>query len=170
MTFLLPPDIKGLICFSSDYYFFLFLLLLLDRYFIHKIILVSILTGSSYCIWEKNVSGVLLGSISGPLLFNMFLCHLFKDIIEEIFTWFSQNEIKANLGKCYMLLSTIELINFQVSETVVHNSQSKNLLRVTFDKKLKFEKHINTICQIDNRKLITLLIIAPYIELTKGAL
>ena len=76
-----------------------------------------------------------------------------KDITEKLFTWFSQNEMKANLGKCHMLLSSTESLNFQISETVIHNSQSKKLLGVTFDNKLKFEKHIIRICQKANRKL-----------------
>ena len=75
-----------------------------------------------------------------------------KDIIEKLFTWFSQNEMKANLGKCHMLLSFTESLNFQISETVIHNSQTKKLLGVTFDNKSKFEKHINTICQKANKK------------------
>ena len=66
-----------------------------------------------------------------------------RDITEKLFTWFSQNEMKTNLGKCHMLLSSRELLNFQISETIIHNSQSKKLLGVTFDNKLKFEKHIN---------------------------
>ena len=74
-----------------------------------------------------------------------------KDIIEKLFTWFSQNEMKANLGKCHMLLSFTESLNFQISETVIHNSQTKKLLGVTFDNKSKFEKHINTICQKANK-------------------
>ena len=52
-----------------------------------------------------------------------------------------------------MLLSSTESLNFQIPETVTQNSQSKKLLGVTFDNKLKFEKHINTICQKANRKL-----------------
>ena len=31
-----------------------------------------------------------------------------RDITEKLFTWFSQNEMKANLGKCHMLLSSTE--------------------------------------------------------------
>ena len=31
-----------------------------------------------------------------------------KDITEKLFTWFSQNEMKANLGKCHMFLSSTE--------------------------------------------------------------
>ena len=38
---------------------------------------------------------------------------------------------------------------------------------MTFDNKLKFEKHINTICQKANRKLNALARITPYMELTK---
>ena len=90
-----------------------------------------------------------------------------RDITEKLFTWFSQNEMKANLGKCHMLLSSTESLNLQIPETVVHNSQSKKLLGVTFDNKLKFEKQINTICQKANRKLNALARITPYMELIK---
>ena len=38
---------------------------------------------------------------------------------------------------------------------------------MTFDNKLKSEKHINTICQKANRKLNALARITPYMELTK---
>lgn len=50
-----------------------------------------------------------------------------KDISEKLFDWFFQSEIKAN----HMLLSTPELLNFQISEAV-HNLQWKKVLRVTF--------------------------------------
>ena len=74
-----------------------------------------------------------------------------KDITEKLFTWFSQTEMKTNLGKCHMPLSSTESLNFQISKTEIHNSQWKKLLGVTLDNKLKFEKHINTICQKANR-------------------
>ena len=90
-----------------------------------------------------------------------------KDITEKLFTWFPQNEMKANLGKCHMLSSSTESLKFEISETVIHNSQSKKLLGVTFDNKLKFEKHIKTICQKANSKLNALARIAFYMELTK---
>ena len=46
----------------------------------------------------------------------------FKDITEKLFIWFSQKDMKANLGKCYMILRTNKLLNFQISETVIKNS------------------------------------------------
>ena len=70
--------------------------------------------------------------------------------------------MKANLNKCHLLFSVTDSLNFEISETVIRNSNSKKLLGVTFDNKLKFEKHIITICQTANRKLNAL-----YMELGK---
>ena len=61
--------------------------------------------------------------------------------------------MKANLNKCRLLLSTTDAFVSEISETVICNSNSKKILGVTFDNKLKFEKHIITICQRANRKL-----------------
>ena len=72
--------------------------------------------------------------------------------------------MKANLSKCNLLLSITDAFNFEISETVIRNSISKKLLGVTFDNKLKFEKHVITICPIANRKLARL---TPYMELKK---
>ena len=73
--------------------------------------------------------------------------------------------MKANLNKCHLLLSTTDA-NFEISETVFCNSNSKKLLGVTFDNKLNFEKHIITICQRANRKLNALARLT-YMELGK---
>ena len=70
--------------------------------------------------------------------------------------------MKANLDKCHLLLSTTEAFNFQISETVIHNSHSRKLLGVTFDNKLKFEKHITIICQKANLARVT-----SYMDLQK---
>ena len=69
-----------------------------------------------------------------------------RTIAEKLFTPFAQNEMKGNLDKC-------EAINFQISEILTHKSYSRKLLGVAFDNKLKFEKHITTICQKAYRKL-----------------
>ena len=90
-----------------------------------------------------------------------------KAITQKLFTWFAQNEMKANLNKCHLLLSTTDAFNFEISETVIRNSNSKKLLGVTFDNKLKFEKHIITICQRANRKLNALARLTLYMELGK---
>ena len=75
--------------------------------------------------------------------------------------------MKANLNKCNLLLSNTDALNVEISETVIRKSNSKKLLGVTFDNKLKFEKHIITICQRANRKLNALARLTPYVELGK---
>ena len=49
-----------------------------------------------------------------------------KAITQKLFTWFSQNKMKVNLNKCHLLLSTTDTFNFEISETVIHNSNSKS--------------------------------------------
>ena len=45
-----------------------------------------------------------------------------KEITQKLFNWFTQSEMKANLRKCYILLSTTESFNFKISETVICNT------------------------------------------------
>ena len=90
-----------------------------------------------------------------------------KAITQKVFIWFAQNEMKANLNKCHLLLSITDAFSFEISETVICNSNSEKLLGVTFDNKLKFEKYIITICQRANRKLNALARLTPYMELKK---
>ena len=65
------------------------------------------------------------------------------------------------------LLSTTEAFNFQISETVIHNSHSRKLLGVTLNNKLKFEKHITTICGKAQGKLNALARVTSYMDLRK---
>ena len=73
--------------------------------------------------------------------------------------------MNSNLSKCYMLLNTTGVFNFQKSETVIRNSHSKNLSGTVFHNKLRFEKHINTICQGSNKNMNSLATLIPYMDL-----
>lgn len=77
--------------------------------------------------------------------------------------------MKANLNTCHILLSTTEVSNLEISETVIvrRNSNSKKLFGVTFDNKLEFPKHINNIYQRANRKLNSLAGMTANMELGK---
>ena len=73
--------------------------------------------------------------------------------------------MKANHGKCHLLLSTQEDGNIQLPNTTINCSRSQKLLGVAFDNKLKFDKLIENICQKKNRKLNALVKVTNYMEL-----
>ena len=75
--------------------------------------------------------------------------------------------MKANHGKCHLLLSTQEDANIQISNTTINRSKSQKLLGIVFDNKLKFDKHFENICPKGNRKLNALARVANYMELPK---
>ena len=61
--------------------------------------------------------------------------------------WFLNNEIKLNTGKCHLLLNSQEPNTLKIGDLHICNSLSEKLLDITFDFKLKFNKHIENICQ-----------------------
>ena len=75
--------------------------------------------------------------------------------------------MKANHGKHHLLLHTKEDANIQISYTTINCSRSQKLLGIVFDNKLKFDKHIENICQKANRKLNALARVINYMELPK---
>ena len=73
--------------------------------------------------------------------------------------------MKANYGKCHLLLSTQENANIQISNTTINCSRSQKLLSIVFVNKLKFHRHIENIYQKPNRKLNALARMTNYMEL-----
>ena len=89
------------------------------------------------------------------------------NITRKLFTWFANNQMKANHGKCHLLLSTQEDANIQIENSIINCARSQKLLGVVLDNKLKFDKHIENICQKANRKLNALARVTNYMELPK---
>ena len=75
--------------------------------------------------------------------------------------------MKVNTNKYNLLLSSQELNTLKIGDLHINNSLSKKLLGITFDCKLKFNKHIEDICQKASKKLNALARLAPYMETTK---
>ena len=88
-------------------------------------------------------------------------------ITQRLFTWFANNQIKANLEKSHLLCSTLEDANIQISNATINCLRSQKLLDIVYDNKLKFDKHIENICQKANRKLNTLARVTNYMKLPK---
>ena len=75
--------------------------------------------------------------------------------------------MKANHDKCHILLNTQERLNIQIANFTAKFSKAKKLLGIILDKNLKFDMHVESICQKANKKLNALARIANYMELPK---
>ena len=74
-------------------------------------------------------------------------------IAKKFFNWCRNNHMKANPGKCHVILSSDTQREIRFVNTSITSSLSEKLLGITLDSELKFEEHINKICNIVNKKL-----------------
>ena len=88
-------------------------------------------------------------------------------ITQKLYTWFANNQMKVNHDKCHLILSTQKEANIQFANTATKCSKSKRLLGIVLDNKLKFEKHVESICPKAGKKLNTLARVTSYMELPK---
>ena len=90
-----------------------------------------------------------------------------EEIGERLVNWFSNNEIKLNTDKCHLLLNIQGSNALKIGDLHINNSLVRKLLGITFDCKLKFNKHTEDICQKASQKISVLARLAPYMRLTK---
>ena len=64
-------------------------------------------------------------------------------------------------------MSSHEDTNIQIANVTIKSSTSKKLLGVTIENKLKFDKHVENICQKASRKLNDLARLVNYMDLPK---
>ena len=69
-----------------------------------------------------------------------------EELGESLVNWFTNNEMKRNTDKCHLLLNSQEPNAFEIDDLHINNSLSEELLGITLDCKLKFNKHIEDIC------------------------
>ena len=87
-----------------------------------------------------------------------------------LLTWFKNNGMKANGDKCHLLLSLSNNLEANIGRAIVKSSDNEKLLGVTIDNKLKFEKHVNNICDKASQKLNALARVSSYMDLHKRRL
>ena len=85
--------------------------------------------------------------------------------MESLVNWFLNNKMKLNTDKCHLLLNSQEPNTLKISDLHINNSLSEKLLGITFECKLKFNKHIEDVCQKASQKINARL--AQYIGTTK---
>ena len=90
-----------------------------------------------------------------------------EEIGEKLVNWFSNNEMKLNTDKCHLLLNSQEPNTLKIGDLLINNSLSEKQLGITFDCKLKFNKHIKNICQKASQKLNAPARLVPYMGSTK---
>ena len=75
-----------------------------------------------------------------------------QGISGKVFNWFGNNHMKANPGKCHLLLSTKSPEVLSIDGTQVTSCTSETLLGITIDSHLNFENHLSAICNKVSRK------------------
>ena len=85
----------------------------------------------------------------------------------KIFTWFNNNNFKANATKCHFLLSPHQSATINIDGSIIKSSNFQKLLGVTIDSNFTFEQHINSLCRKSSQKLHALSRIAQYLSQNK---
>ena len=75
--------------------------------------------------------------------------------------------MKANPEKSHVILSSNTQREIRFANASIASSPSEKLLGITLDSELKFEEHINKICNIVNKKLNPLHRIGNHMSLDK---
>ena len=75
--------------------------------------------------------------------------------------------MKANPEKCHVILRLNTQREIRFANASIASSPSEKSLEITLNLELKFEKHINKICNIVNKKLNALRRIASHMSLDK---
>ena len=75
--------------------------------------------------------------------------------------------MKANPEKFHVILSSNTQREIRFANASIASSPSEKLLGITLDSELKFEEHINKICNIVNKKLNALHRIGSHMSLDK---
>ena len=100
----------------------------------------------------------------------------FDSLIENVendasilITWFRDNYLKMNEGKCHLLITNQEekRVSAIIGKETIENSKSVKLLGITIDNKLSFDTHVSTICKKVNLKLHALARISNLMSTSK---
>ena len=76
-----------------------------------------------------------------------------KEIGENLLNRLSSKKIKLNADKCHLLLNSQEPNTLKIGDLHINNFLSEKLQSITFDFKIKFNKHIEYICQKASQKI-----------------
>ena len=84
-----------------------------------------------------------------------------------LFKWFSDNQMKANISKCHLLVNKKDEVVINLAETESKNSEYEKLLGIKIDTKLNFNEHLNNIISKASHKVNAFSRVARYMSLSK---
>ena len=67
--------------------------------------------------------------------------------INKLFRWFSDNFLKANPGKCHLLINTDENVALKIKNETITNNSNEKLLGILFSNKFDFDEHVTSLCR-----------------------
>ena len=105
-----------------------------------------------------------------PYLVGITTAEVLKNLVlpKKLFSWFANNQTKANDGKCYLILSfSEEDAAVQIDESSIKCLKVTKLIGILIDYWLKCDTHVENVCKKDHRRLIALTGITIYLELLK---
>ena len=74
-------------------------------------------------------------------------------ISNKCFHWFPYNHLKANPGKCHLLLSSKTPTYVSIVDASLKTSTKETLLGIFIDSKLSFDQQVSSICGKASKKL-----------------
>ena len=72
-------------------------------------------------------------------------------ITKKMFDWCRNNHMKPNPKKYHVILSSNTQREIRFANASIASSPSEKLLWIILDSELKFEEHVNKICNIVNK-------------------
>ena len=93
-----------------------------------------------------------------------------ENVSSNLSQWFTENELKENVSKCHLLLSSGENAHVNIGTSQIKNSDCERLLGIDIDYKLSFENYINQICSKARVKIKALARISPILNKRKRKL
>ena len=75
--------------------------------------------------------------------------------------------MRGNTDKCHLLLSKKESSEIHICDSIIENRTCEKLFVIKIDSKLRFDDHIQDICNKANRKLQVLACATLYMNLQK---
>ena len=85
-----------------------------------------------------------------------------------LFNWFETNGMKANPDKSHLILSNSDTnLYAEIDSHKINNQNEVDLLGITIDNKLTFNKHMSKLCRKASKKLHALMRVAKYMTETQ---